>query len=258
MPNFLAILSIFFKYMYKFSLFLGLFLSLFIHSCAPAIWQLTDATTNPQALNNAFGKQNTNTENNAAPSNVWVDMQRHYVYAGIPNRIRILNGGEPSLSVGTIKETDNIGEYFIEVDMPGIVTELSSNIISKSNETKVEKIMYTVLPLPMPEWRIAGLQNGKMLAKDFRSLRNFELISTAVGEKTAVINCTCLGFKVLKIDSKNQRSETNNPNAEFSPEVINLLNTATTGDIFIIQQLKTQCSPKDRTRIMQSLAIEII
>lgn len=243
--------------MYKIWLFLCLFLSLLANSCAPAIWQLTDSQTNPQSLENNFGKKNTE-NNNSSNSNVWVDMQRDYIYAGIPNRIKILNGGEPKLSIGTIGSTENIDEYLIEVDIPGITTELSTTIYSKSNEPKVEKTLYTVLPLPMPEWRIAGLQNGQMLAKDFRRLRKFELVSTAVGEKTAVINCAYTSFKLLRMDAKNQRSEVISNNAEFSPEVINLLNTATAGDIFIIQQLKTQCSVKDKIRMMPSLAIEII
>jgi len=243
--------------MYKIWLSLCLVSGIFASGCSPAIWQLTDAQTNPQSLENAFGKKNTE-NNNSSNSNVWVDMQRDYIYAGIPNRIKILNGSEPKLSIGTIGSTENIDEYLIEVDIPGITTELSTTTYNRINEAKVEKVIYTVLPLPMPEWRILGLQNGQMLAKDFRRLRNFELVSTAVGEKTAVVNCSCLGFKLIRIDAKNQRAETLNPKAEFSPEVINLINTATAGDIFIIQQLKTQCSTKDKVRMMPNLAIEII
>ncbi len=245
--------------MYKFTLFFGSLFALFFSRCAPAIWQLTDSQTNPQLLQNAFGdkpiapKTVENSDNS-----VWVDMQRNYIYAGVPNYINILNGAEPSLSLGTIKASEtNIGQYIIQVDIPNVSVELSINNASKT-ASNIQKTTYNVLPLPMPEWRITGLQNGAMLAQDFRRLRNFELVSTAVGQKTVLINCSCLSFNLIRIDNKNQRSQANNNGTTFGTATVALLNQATTGDIFIIQQLKTQCSAQDKTRIMPSLAIEII
>jgi GldM C-terminal domain len=241
----------------------SLFLLLFLNACAPAIWQLNDGHVNNQKLQNAFGiATKPLSVDNSTAANIWVENKRNYIYAGVPNWLKITDASDVQVSVGTIKKDSiRLDCYILQVDIPNVSAEVSFE--SATNQIKAEaqpkeKITYSVLPLPMPEWRIVSLQQGKMLAKDFRKLNNWELIATAVGEKTVLITCSCESFNILKIDSENKRTSAISTKGDFNNEVKKLLETAAIGDIFLIKELKTRCTDKDKVRMMQTLAIEII
>ncbi len=232
-------------------------------SCLAPVWQTLNPVSNPALLQQNFGKP---IYPNSVPmltdeSPSWHLDQRKYIFAGIPQRIQL-----PPITKGYTVTAHNariapdpvrLGYHILEADMPNVTaTIIIRQDIKIDGDEQI--INVKVLPIPTPELRIPNALQNKVLAKDMRQLTQIELPSIAYGANEAVaIQCACKSFQLTRFGDSHTKETAISIDGSVNGAVVELLAKASKGDTYIFEQMRVQCSDKEKIRLMPSTAFEI-
>ncbi|HRI59437.1 MAG TPA: GldM family protein [Saprospiraceae bacterium] len=180
------------------------------------------------------------------------------LYIGVDNPISIYATGIPydsldvTISNGTISKLEN-DWYIARVAKGG---EASIKISSKDNSHSVI-FKYGVLRIPDP----MPVLGGKYLSGDTLSVGVFKHqpgIIMKTDNFNFDIKCNTVGYSVIKVgaseeDGRKSVEILKNTGAKFNPDVLELINEATPGDIFIFNEIKARCPGDEKERKLNSL-----
>ncbi len=180
-------------------------------------------------------------------------IQMNYLYAGMPNDITInVQGGSSAHLVveatnGTLRPADvTKGRYSFYYKYPGIVVEIYAKD-TINNVTVAEA--YEVVPMPAPSafvWTArTPLPKEDPMDMDAITFRAQNSVILRHNFRVPV-RCAPNSFQITRITSKGQRSTHLNEDGlgKFDEQAMAMVQAAQSGDIYVIENIKSPCSPK--------------
>lgn len=178
------------------------------------------------------------------------------IYIGVNNpcRISITNVPSEQLRVSvtgmTIENTDEgNGLYNIKASRPG------NGIITISAGDYIERFDVRIKRIPNPVAKLGNRIGGRMGSGQFQAQTG---VSCWLEDFDFDARCKVTSFSITRIATDGTQETVRNEGAKFSEEVISLQGKATTGDIYLIEEVKTKCSGDMANRKINSLVFRII
>lgn len=185
-----------------------------------------------------------------------------YLYAGMPNdiKVNVQGGSSAHLLVGstngTISPADvSKGTYSFFYKYPGMVVEIFAKD-TINNITVAQS--YEVVAMPAPNafvWTyrkpLPRRNNMEMDAITFRA-QNAVILSH---NYRVPVRCATTSFKMTHINSKGQRTSHLNEDTvgKFDEKTMAMVQAAQSGDIYVIENIKSPCSPETIKNIVYSI-----
>lgn len=179
-------------------------------------------------------------------------IQMNYLYAGMPNEIKVnVQGGSSAHLVveatnGTLSPADvSKGLYTFFYKYPGMVVEIYAKD-TVNNITVAEA--YEVVPLPAPEayvWTYRKpMPNKKVQEMDAITFRAQNAV-VLDHSYSVPARCAPTSFKITHITSGGTKNSHVNEDSigKFDETALAMVQAAKSGDIYIIEDIKTRCSP---------------
>lgn len=189
-------------------------------------------------------------------------IQMNYLYAGMPNDIRVnVQGGSSAHLVveatnGTLSPADvTKGSYSYFYKHPGIVVEIYAK--DTTNNVTVSEV-YEVIPFPAPNayvWTYRKPMPTKgIMDMDAITFRAQNAVVLSHNYRVPA-RCAPTSFKITRITSKGTRtSHVNEDNVgKFDAEALAMVQAAQSGDIYVIEDIKTPCTPESIKNIVYTL-----
>ncbi|MFK7796492.1 MAG: hypothetical protein AB8E82_03490 [Aureispira sp.] len=179
-------------------------------------------------------------------------IQMNYLYAGMPNEIKVnVQGGSSAHLVvettnGTLAPADvSKGLYTFFYKYSGMVVEIYAKD-TVNNITVAES--YEVVPFPAPDayvWTYRKpMPNKKAQEMDAITFRVQNAIVLDHSYRVPA-RCAPTSFKITHITSGGTKSSHLNEDSigKFDETALAMVQAAKSGDIYIIEDIKTRCSP---------------
>ena len=218
-----------------------------IGSCSPKVAKKMEAT--PSAGTTVAVKDTTPVLH--PPVSIDGGIQMKYLYAGMPNDIKVnVEGGSSAHLIvattnGTLTPADESkGRYSFSYKFPGMIVE----IYAKDTVNKVTVAQtYEVIPLPAPDAYVWTYR------KPLATKMPFELDAITFRAQNAVVlthsyrvpaRCAPISFKITRITSKGERTSHLNEDSmgKFEEKALEMVKAGQTGDIYVIEDIKTRCT----------------
>lgn len=246
--------------------FSALFLLTATSSCLPVLLDENMRTLpGVSNVNQHFNqKENLHLYGDAAPR--WISDSRNVVYAGIrtPLRVKVPKNMVLKTTLGQLeKDKVETDLYYLTVDHGGLIITLYffNELMEDDNKLDPKNTIgdFEVFHLPDPKFRlpITLANKSKATVYDFKNLDHFELISTTIGNDNIEFQCPCTGFSLLRINAKGERFTAHSKTGAFTEEITALVKQAQANDIYVFQNVSTNCGPKDIKRTLPYYTIEI-
>lgn len=186
---------------------------------------------------------------NTAP-NVYFSLQKmNVVYAGVanpleikvPNRsikISVAGGGSMIKKIGTNK-------YRITAAFPGQTAKLK--VMDKEDNNILYEVNLRIkrIPNPVPILGFRPNYDNKYTVDVFKQLRSVAMILENFDFET---RCSTRSYQMTRVQADGKRESVMNTGASFRGEAKALVAKATEGDIYIFDQIQSQCSSDKATR----------
>lgn len=184
---------------------------------------------------------------------VFIDggVHRKIFYVGLPNAIRVyVEGGnaehlEVSVSGGDLRVIDaKKGKYSYKEKVKGIAVE----VIAKDTTSGILlSEIFEVVDVPAPEayvWTYRKMLKGQ--SSEF-TVENFKAQNAIILQHTEPIpiRCNPSSYTVTHIDKNGKRAshENKTPDGLFDETTLAIISTVEKGDVFIVENIKTNCTP---------------
>ncbi|MGH1335574.1 MAG: hypothetical protein ACRBFS_05550 [Aureispira sp.] len=178
-------------------------------------------------------------------------IQMKYLYAGMPNEIKVnVEGGSSEHLIvaatnGTLTPTDESkGKYSFSYKFSGMVVE----IYAKDTVNKVTVAQaYEVIPLPAPDayvWTYRKpIPNRMPLELDAITFRAQNAVVLTHSYRVPA-RCAPTAFKITRITSKGERTSHLNEDStgKFDEKALEMVKAGKVGDVYVIEDIKTRCT----------------
>lgn len=173
------------------------------------------------------------------------------LYAGLPNSIKIHVEGESTehlhvfSSNGRLTPADvSKGMYNFYEQRPGFVVEIvAKDTFSGKTITKV----FDVVAIPAPEAYIWKYRTAVKIHNLVFNAKDFSTQNAVVLHHRQQVPALCLAesFTLVRIDGEGKRTVHHNKdkNGLFDETAKKIISAAQKGDIYLVQDIKTSCSP---------------
>ncbi len=182
-------------------------------------------------------------------------------YIGLDNPVSISAPGVPSenlrpeISAGATMTRQPDGNYIVNVEPEVRDVTITVNAMVEGRVETMERMDFRALPLPSPEPVIGGLSGGRI---DRQVLVRAGVLEASMGEGFAFdLSYDIASFDLITVRAGEQRQERQQDGAELTPDMINYINDARSGQVITFANIMTRPGPDGEPRNLGSMSFTI-